>query len=98
MLNEVLGVKAIRPVDLRSRQREFLDMAYNGEILIVARPFQKNVVVLSEAEFNKRETALKNVEYLAKLDGAVEDVRENGGYEFDIATKKFSDMLQKVDI
>jgi PHD/YefM family antitoxin component YafN of YafNO toxin-antitoxin module len=48
-------------MELRNNQKEILDLAYNGEILLIARPAKKNVVVLSEEEFNKREKALKNL-------------------------------------
>ena len=74
---EVYSVRAIKPVELRNNQKQMLDLAYNGEILIVARPAQKNVVVLSEAEFNKRDKALKNAEYLAMLDRSIKQA-ENG--------------------
>ena len=65
--SEVLILRAIKPMDLRNNQKEMLDLAYNGEILFVSRPAKKNVVVLSEDEFNKREKALKNVEYAESL-------------------------------
>jgi antitoxin YefM len=74
---EVLGVKAIKPVDLRNNQKELLDLAYGGEILLVARPAKKNVVVISEDEFNRREKALRNAEYLAMLEQSIQEV-ENG--------------------
>ena len=60
-------MRVVRPVELRNNQKEILDLAYNGEILFVARPAKKNVIVLSEDEFNKRETALKNIEYAESL-------------------------------
>jgi len=69
---EVFTVRAIKPMELRNNQKELLDLAFNGEILLVARPAKKNVVVLSETEFNKREKALRNAEYLVKLDRSIE--------------------------
>jgi antitoxin YefM len=96
-MNGVYSVRAIKPMDLRNNQKEMLDLAFEGEILIVARPAKKNVVVLSESEFNKREKALRNAEYLAKLDRAVEDARENGAYEY-FGDGNFSDTLTKVNL
>ena len=61
-------MKAVKPMELRNNQKALLDQAYDGEILLVARPAKKNVVVLSEQEFNKRDKALRNAEYLAMLD------------------------------
>lgn len=54
----------VKPVELRNNQREILDLAYKGEILFIARPAKKNVVILSEEEFNRREKALKTAQYL----------------------------------
>jgi len=68
-------MRAIKPMELRDNQKEMLDLAYNGEILLVARPAKKNVVVLSEYEFNRREKALRNAEYLAKLDKSIEQAK-----------------------
>ena len=62
-------MRVVRPVELRNNQKEMLDLAYNGEILIISRPAKKNVVVLSEDEFNKREKALRNAEYLVNVKG-----------------------------
>ena len=70
-------MRAIKPIELRNNQTEILDLAYYGEILLVARPAKKNVVVLSEEEFNKREKALRNIEYLSKLDRGTEDIKNN---------------------
>ena len=75
MINGVHGVKAIKPMELRENQKELLDLAYNGEILLVARPAKKNVVVLSEYEFNRREKALRNAEYLATLNESIEQAK-----------------------
>jgi len=70
-------MKAVKPVELRNNQKELLDLAHGGEILFVVRPAKKNVVVLSEAEFNKREKALRNIEYLTKLDRGTQDIKNN---------------------
>jgi len=67
---------AIKPAELSNKQKEMLDLAHKGEILLVARPAKKNVVILSELEFNKREKALRDAEYAVMLrsrDGRVEN-------------------------
>jgi PHD/YefM family antitoxin component YafN of YafNO toxin-antitoxin module len=58
-------------MEIQDSMSELFDQAYSGEILLVTRSAHKNVVILSEAEFNKREKALRNAEYLAMLDEAV---------------------------
>ena len=39
-------------------------MAFSGEPVIVSRKENKNVVIISESEYNELEKAKKNVEYL----------------------------------
>ena len=75
-------MRAVKPVELRGRQEELLDLACDGEILFIARPAQKNVVVLSEEEFNKRDKALKNLEYLNSLDSSLEEARRGEAYQY----------------
>ena len=78
MINcEVLTMRAVKPAELRNNQREVLDLAYSGEILLVARPAKKNVVVLSEEEFNLRDKAYRNAEYLTMLNQSIKEA-ENG--------------------
>ena len=89
-------MKAVKPMELRSRQKELLDLAYSGEILLVARPAQKNVVVLSEEEFNKREKALRNIAYLAMLDDSFEQAKNGEVYEYE--SGNFNDTPQKIDL
>lgn len=50
-------------------------MAFNGEPVIVSRKENKNVVIISEAEYNKLEKAKKNAEYLATLNRADEQIK-----------------------
>ena len=69
-------MRAVKPLELRNNQRELLDLAHNGEILLVARPAKKNVVVMSEAEFNRLNKALRNAEYLEKLDRGTEAIKK----------------------
>jgi PHD/YefM family antitoxin component YafN of YafNO toxin-antitoxin module len=71
MTSEVWSVREVKPIELRNNQKELLDQAFNGDILLVARPAQKNVVVLSESEFNKRDKALRNAEYPEKLEMSI---------------------------
>ena len=98
MINsEVFSVRAVKPIELRSRQKELLDLAYNGEILIVARPARKNVVVLSEDEFNKRDKALKDIEYLNMLDSSLDEARNGQAYEY-IGKGKFKQTPVKIDV
>lgn len=59
---------ATKPVDLRANLKDYLDNAFYGEPVIVSRKNNKNVVIVSEREYNELMKAKQNVEYLAMLD------------------------------
>lgn len=50
-------------------------MAFNGEPVIVSRKENKNVVIISEEEYNELAKAKRNAEYLEKLNRADEQIR-----------------------
>ncbi len=56
-----------RAADLRKNQKEYLDKAYNGNTVIISRPQNKNVVIISEAEYNKMQLHLRIFNYATKL-------------------------------
>ena len=64
---------ATKPVDLRARLKDYLDNAFNGEPVIVSRKDNKNVVIVSEREYNDLMKAKRNAEYMAKIDESVEN-------------------------
>ena len=64
-----------KQVDLRANIKKFFDLASSGEPVIVPRKQNKNVVIISEADFNAMEKARRNAAYLAKLDRADEQIR-----------------------
>jgi len=45
-------MKAVKTTDIKFRTKEVLDEAAGGETIIVSRPRNQNVVVLSEAAYN----------------------------------------------
>ena len=59
---------ATKQMDLRANIKKYFDLAFNGEPVIVSRKENKNVVVISEAEYNSLQKAKRNAEYLAHLD------------------------------
>ena len=42
-----------RQMDVRSNIKKYFDMAYEGEVVIIPRKQDKNVVIISEAEYNR---------------------------------------------
>ena len=79
---------ATKQMDVRANIKKYFDMAFNGEPVIVSRKENKNVVIISEAEYNDLEKARKNVEYLEKLNRADEQIK-NG----QIVTKTMDELL-----
>ncbi len=61
-------MKAIRAAELREKMKDILDMVAGGETVVIPRPKNKNVVVISEDEWNALIQARKNTEYLKTLD------------------------------
>lgn len=65
---------AAKPVDVRAKLKDYMDMAFNGEPVIVSRKGNKNVVIVSEQEYNDLQKAKRNGEYLKKLDRSLEQL------------------------
>ena len=79
---------ATKQMDVRANIKKYFDTAFNGEPVIVSRKENKNVVIISEAEYNELEKARKNAEYLEKLNREDEQIR-NGK----IVTKTMDELL-----
>jgi antitoxin YefM len=59
---------AVKSVDLRDNFKALCDKVFGGETLIISRPRNENVVMVSEKEYNELQKARRNAEYLAMLD------------------------------
>lgn len=69
---------AVRSMDVRENFKAFCDKVFQGETLIISRPKNENVVMLSETEYNEMLKAKRNAEYLAMLDKSIAEA-ESGG-------------------
>ncbi len=68
---------AVKSMDIRDNWKEWCNKIIGGEIIIVSRPKNENVVMLSEVEYNNIMREKHNAEYLAKLERSYEQF-ENG--------------------
>ena len=75
----VIHMLAVKSMDVRDNFKNFSEKVINGETLIISRPKNENVVMLSEAEYNKMMKAKKNADYLAMLDKSMAEA-ESGGF------------------
>lgn len=83
---------ATKQMDIRANIKKYFDMAFNGETVIVSRKENKNVVVISEAEYNNLQKAKRNAEYLAHLDRSFEQL-EHG----DVIVKSMEELERMAD-
>ena len=67
---------ALRTIDIRNDFKRVSDLINSGEKVLIARPRNENLVVLSEKEYNELDKARRNAEYLAKIDEAIQQVAD----------------------
>lgn len=56
-----------RQMDVRSNIRKYFDMAYNGEVIVIPRKQDRNVVIISEAEYYRLSGADRLSSYAHRL-------------------------------
>ena len=69
---------AVKSMYVRDNFKALCDKVFNGETLIVSRPKNENIVMMSEAEYNDMMKAKRNAEYLAMLDKSMEEAAAGG--------------------
>ena len=57
----------VKTVDIRNDFKRISNIVSNGEKVIISRPRNENLIILSEREYNELEKARRNAEYLYKL-------------------------------
>ncbi len=65
-----------KQMEVRANIKKYFDMAYNGEPIIVPRKENRNVVIMSEAEYREMEKAKRNMEYLKMLEESDRQMKE----------------------
>ena len=65
---------ALKPTDFRTQQKKYFEKAFAGETLIVSRPQNENVVIISEQKYNAMLKAIRNANYVMKLDQSREQL------------------------
>ncbi len=69
---------AVKSMDVRDNFKAFCDKVFNGETVIVSRPKNENIVMISENEYNDMMKAWRNAEYLAMLDKSMAEAKSGG--------------------
>ena len=70
---------AVKSMDVRDNFKALCDKVFKGETLIVSRPKNENIVMMSETEYNNIMKAKRNAEYLTMLDKSMAEA-EAGGF------------------
>lgn len=67
---------ALKTVDIRSSFKKVSDLVNAGEKVLIARPHNKNLIVLSEQEYNELEKLRRNAEYTTMIDQSMKELSE----------------------
>ena len=59
---------ALKTNDIKNDFKTVSDLVMSGEKVLISRPHNKNLVILSETEYNELEKLRNNAKYLEKLD------------------------------
>lgn len=83
-------IKATGVSMFRKSLKENLDSVFkNKETLIVTRPENENVVVISEDCYNDFVREINNLKYMLKLKQAEEEIEQGEYVTFDLSSDKF---------
>ena len=100
---------ATKPLDLRSNLKKYMDFAFHGNPVVIARPKNENVVMLSEQEYNELAKAKQNAEYLQRIDHSYEQLVKNQTISFSLEelqemesdswkpTQKIKDFMEQME-
>jgi len=69
---------AVKSMAVRDNFKQFCDRVFVGETLIISRPKNENIVMISEAEYNELIKAKRNAEYLDMLDKSIAEAQSGG--------------------
>lgn len=62
--------------DLKSNLKHYIERALSGDSIIITRPKRKNVVLISEEEYNELQKIKQNSEYMYKLNTSIQQAKE----------------------
>lgn len=67
---------ALKTTDIRNDFKKVSNLIFTGEKILVSRPRNENLVILSEKEYNELEKLRRNSEYLDKLEHSFQQLAE----------------------
>ena len=66
---------ALKATDVKNNFKAICAQIFGGETVMLSRPKNQNVVMLSEREYNELSKAKRNLEYLMKLENSIQQTK-----------------------
>lgn len=80
MSGVIISMLAVNYSTIRNHLKDYCDKATDeSETVIVTRKNEKNVVIMSLEQYNEIMKAMKNFEYLAKIDQGIAQLESGKG-------------------
>jgi len=67
---------ALKTVDMRNDFKRVSDIASSGEPVLISRPHNNNIVVLSERAYNDLSRVRRNADYLEKIERSIKELND----------------------
>ena len=71
---------AVKATDIKQNFKSICDRVFQGEAMIVSRPRNENVVIISENEYTELQKARRNAEYIQKIDRGFSQIESGKGH------------------
>lgn len=79
---------AVKSVNVQDNFKEWCDKINMGETVVISRPRNENIYMISETEYKALQKAKRNVEYLSKIDKSVENHEKGDTISFSMEELK----------
>ena len=63
-------------MNVQPKLENYIDKALHGDSVIITRPKRKNVVLISEEEYNELQRIKHNAEYMYKMNTSIQQAKE----------------------
>ena len=67
---------ALKTTDVKNNFKKISNLVCSGEKVLISRPHNENLVILTEKEYNELERIRRNNEYLSKIDTSLQQFAE----------------------
>lgn len=67
---------ALKTIDIKNDFKRISNLILEGEKVLISRPRNENLIILTEKEYNELEKIRRNNEYLLKIDKSLQQISE----------------------